>query len=204
MFDWPKLELTDYERLFVRPYKTAKFPGVLRRTYERTISNNPDITGRLGLQPSQQIQLSRRSRVLGLTFTGGVSTTRLQITNASGTLYNVKDPRTGNFPYVSSLIGGAPYMFGSGIGRKTKPTDEGVNDPALAPVVNNVILSGESGSLLIDPNWVLMPNETLVFNGFWDDLDALDPVPTIILNIAVHVWEFPGMGNADKATREVV
>jgi hypothetical protein len=29
-------------------------------------------------------------------------------------------------------------------------------------------------------------------------------LPDIVLNIAVHVWEFPGMGNADKAVREVV
>jgi len=204
MFDWPKLELTDYERQFVRPYKTAKYPGVLRRTYQRTISNTPTIDGRLGLMPSQQIQLSRRSRVLGLTFTGAISTTRLQITNASGTLYNVKDPRTGKYPYVSSLIGGSPYMYGSGIGRNVKPTTEGVNDPALAPVSNNVILSGEYGSLLIEPNWVLVPNETLVFNGDWTDVNAGEDSPVLILNIAVHVWEFPVMGNADKAVREVI
>lgn len=209
MFDWPKLELTDYERKWVRPYKTRTkdaqgnprvFPGVLRRTYERTISNDPDLlvqqTGET-LQPSQQIQISRRSRVFGLTFTGGLSLTRLQITNASGTLYNVKDPRTGKFPYITSLIGGSPYMFGSRIGERVSPVD------ALGES-STAILSGESGVLLIDPNWVLTPNETLIFNGDWDDLANEQPIPTVTVNIAIHVWEFPGMGNADKAEREVV
>ena len=199
---WPKLELTDYERKFVRPYKTNKFPGVLRRTYERSISNSTQVPMREGLQPSEQVQISRRSRVLGITFSGGLSATRLQITNASGTLYNVKDPRTGNFPYVTSLIGSSPYMQGSTLGRKQPPTLQGTNEGTL--VQNNVYLSGEHGTLMIDPNWVLTPNETLIFNGDWSDLDALDPVPTIVLNITIHVWEFPRMGHADKATREVV
>jgi len=202
MFAWPQLELTDYERQFVRPYKTSKYPGVLRRTYERTISNDTQVPFREGLQPSEQIQISRRSRVFGITFSGGLSATRLQITNASGTLYNVADVRTGKFGYVSSLIGSSPYMEGSTLGRKPAPTSQGVNEGTLTQ--NNVYLSGEHGALIIDPNWVLTPNETLIFNGDWSDLDALDPVPTIILNIAIHVWEFPSMGNADKAVREVV
>lgn len=202
MFDWPQLELTEYERQWVRPYKTAKHAGVLRRTYERTISNNSAIEALPQLQPSQQIQLSRRTRVFAITFTGGLSTTRLQITNASGTLYNIADSRTGLFPYVSSMIGGTPYMFGSAIGRKQAPLTQGINQAPVVPT--QVVMSGEAGALIIDPNWILTPNETLIFNGNWDDLSAIDPLPDIVLNIAVHVWEFPGMGNADKAVREVV
>lgn len=202
MFKWPKLELTDYERQWVRPYKTANHAGVLRRTYERTISNNPAIASRPGLLPGAQVQLSRRTRVFGLTFTGGLSATRLQITNASGTLYNVADPRTGLFGYVSSMVPGTLYMQGSVIGRKQPPQAMGTNQAPVAPT--QVFLSGEAGALIIDPNWVLVPNETLIFNGDWSDLAGLDPVPTIVLNITVHVWEFPGMGNADKAVREVL
>lgn len=204
MDSWPQCELTDWERKFVRLYKTSKMPGVLRRTYERTISNNTQVPMREGLQPSEQVQISRRSRVFALTFSGGLSTTRLQITNASGTLYNVKDARTGKFGYVSSMIGSSPYMFGSTLGRKLAPTSQGTNDGVVLSQAN-VFLSGESGVLMLDPNWVLMPNETLIFNGDWSDVEAaVDPDPTIVLNITVHVWEFPGMGNADKAVREVV
>jgi len=32
MFTWPSLELTEYEKKFVRVYKDGKYPGVLRRT----------------------------------------------------------------------------------------------------------------------------------------------------------------------------
>lgn len=199
MFDWPKLELTDWERQYVRPYKTANHPGVLRRTYERTISNNPDIVGATGIMPSADIQISRRARVFALTFSGGVSNTRIRITNASGTLYTVPDSRTAQDPYVSALVGGTPYMFGSYIGGKTDPIDQGINTELATPMI---VLSGEYGALLIDPNWVLMPNETLIFNGNWDDLAG--PPPTVVLNIAIHVWEFPGMGNADKAHRQVL
>lgn len=196
---WPKLELTDYERKFVRPYKTGDYPGVLRRTYERTISNIANLAAKPGLQPSQQVQISRRSRVFGITFSGGLSTTRLQITNASGTLYNVADARTGKFPYVSSMVPGSPYMDGSQVGAMQPPTSQGVNEGTLDQ--DNIIMSGESGMLVIDPNWVLVPNETLIFNGNWDDLSGEE---TVVLNIAIHVWEFPGMGMADLEVREVV
>ena len=203
MDDWPKLELTDYERQWVRPYKTADKAGVLRRTYERTISNNPDLAAKPGLGPGAQVQISRRSRVFGLTFSGAVSNTRLQITNASGTLYNVADARTGLYGYVSSMIGGSPYMFGSALGGKLDPLLQGTNQAPVVPP--QVFLSGESGALMIEPNWVLTPNETLIFNGNWDDLGPLVPgTNDAVLNITIHVWEFPGMGNADKATREIV
>jgi len=195
MFAWPKLVLTDYERLWVRPYKARVgnklFPGVLRRTYERTISNDPEISGREGLEPSAQVQISRRARIFGLTFSGSVSHTRLQITNASGTLYTIRDARTGKDPYVSALTGGTPYMAGANIAAKRDPNAVGFD--------GGLVLSGEQAlPLLIDPNWVVTPNETMIFNGNWDDTGA----DTYVLNICLHVWEFPEMGNADKALRE--
>lgn len=204
MFEWPQLELTDYERKFVRVYKEKVgdkvYPGVLRRSYERVISNNASIAALPGLTPGAQLQIARRARIFGLTFSGGLSATRLQITNASGTLYNVSDPRTGNYPYVTSMLGSSPYMQGSRIGRKLAPALQGTN---LAPVANpQVFLSGEASDLLIDPNWVLLPNETLIFNGNWDDLGAQPP--TIVLRITIHVWEFPGMGRADAEHRQVL
>lgn len=186
MFAWPDLELSDYERRFVRPYKTETHDGVLRRTYERTISNNNAIPLSLGLKPSEQVQIARRTRVFGITFSGSIASTRLQITNAAGTLYNVKDPRTGKFPYITSLIGGSPYMFGSRLGRDLSTLTQSPNagDPTW--------LSNEAGILLIEPNWVLTPNSTLIFNGYWTDIEAaVQPAPTLVVNIMLHVWEFP-------------
>lgn len=204
MFEWPKLELTDYERQWCAPYKTADKAGVLRRTYERVISNNPLYDLMPGLQPSAQVQISRRARVFGLSFSGAVSNTRLQITNASGTLYNVADARTHQHAYVSALLGGSPYMFGSNISGKVSSSFQGPwNDP-VDP--HTQYLAGEWKPLLLEPNWVLTPNETLIFNGDWTDLgaNAIENGMTAVLFIAIHVWEFPGMGNADKATRERV
>ena len=196
---WPKLELTDYERKFVRPYKTKDYPGVLRRTYNRIIGNDNNLAARPGIKPSEQVQISRRARVFGLTFAGGLSSTRLQITNASGTLYNVPDARTGKYPYVSSIIPGTPYMDNSSVGMLQPPTTQGMNEGTLTQ--DNIVMSGESGILILDPNWVLVPNETLIFKGNWDDLsDSVD----VFLDITLHVWEFPGMGTADLEVREVV
>lgn len=94
-------------------------------------------------------------------------------------------------------------MQGSIIGRKGAPQAQGTNQAPVVPT--QFYSSGEAGVLLLDPNWVLVPNETLIFNGNWDDLPLpADDGPTIVLDIAIHTWEFPGMGNADKATREVL
>jgi hypothetical protein len=57
------------------------------------------------------------------------------------------------------------------------------------------------GPLLIDPNWELSPNETLIFTGTPIDVqvtsealfEAGDLPAQKLLSIAVHVWEFPGM-----------
>lgn len=202
MFTWPKLELSDWERRFVRPYSTqtrdpktgklVRLPGVLRRAYPRTVSNDTDIA-----PPSQQLQIARRARVLALTFSGDISYTRLQITNASGTTYTIRDARTTVDPYVSALIAGSLWMNGSALGGK----------PAFATIPNSaaeltLIDSHEQAApLLIDPNWVLMPNETLIFNATFD-VDSDTAVR--ILNIGIHVWEFPGMHNADKTHAEIV
>lgn len=195
MFDWPKLELTDYERKWCAPYKTKTHAGVLRRTYERTIY----YSGEQG-PPNAQLQIARRSRVFALSFSGALSTTRLQITNASGTLYNVRDARTGNYPIITSMLGGSFALAESWVSRSYPPTLF-----ADLAATNYSILAGGNSTLLIDPNWVLTPNETLIFNGSWDDI-TIDPDTELsqIVNICVHVWEFPGMGNADKAVREIV
>lgn len=200
MFSWPKLELTSYERQFVRPYKTASHPGVLRRTYQRTVSHTADVPGFEGIGPSAAIQISRRSRVFALSFTGAVSMTRLQMTNASGTLYNVPDSRTNQYPVVSSMVGGNPAMVGALVGPDGDPGLQGPNNAPTSPTT--MYSSQEHRPLLIDPNWVLTPNETLIFNGSWED--GIADSAALLLNITVHVWEFPGMGHADKAVREIL
>ncbi len=196
MFQWPSIELTDWERKFVRPYSTevrnprtgamSRLPGVLKRVYPLLLSNDTAI----GL-PSGPIQISRRSRVFGLMFSGDISHTRLGITNASGTTYIIPDARTGLFPPVSAMIAASPYMDGSKLG--VYPDSLGLGEPTS---VNQMV-----HPFLIDPNWILMPNETLIFNGTFD-VDS--GTASRIMRIGVHVWEFPGMGNADKQQAEML
>jgi hypothetical protein len=58
---------------------------------------------------------------------------------------------------------------------------------------------------LIEPNWVLQPNETLIFEGIdasplYTYATGVDPDELLkvrlrqILNICFFTWEFPGMG----------
>lgn len=200
MFTWPKLELTDWERKYVRPYaqevrlangQLGRLPGVLRRVYPLLTTNDTTLG-----EPSNRIQISRRSRVFGLTFSGDISYTRLQITNASGTLYTVGDPRTNVQPFVSAMCSGSIYMFGSNNG--------GLPDFGNVTAVGDDVqlaVNEQTAPLLIEPNWILQPNETLIFNA---EFDVDSGTAVRVLNIAVHVWEFPGMSVADKSTAEAL
>lgn len=205
---WPTLELTDYERKFVRIYKTAQKPGVLNRVYKVTLNSPAQPTKNLPVEKlSGQIQISRRSRVYGLTFTGNIERWRLQVTNASGTLYTLNTPRTQRPPLVTSLIASSSYNADS-LGGLVPPLT-GAISLGIGPAFQTGYLSVQQPfPLLIDPNWLLMPNETLIFNGtpvpitLLNDQDVISP--PLVLTVAVHVWEFPAMGTASAATREVV
>ena len=191
MFTWPEIDLTDYERKFVRTYKTDQYPGVLKRVYQAVlytgIAQEPLYTNP---RFSDQIQISRRARVFGLLFGGDIDAWELQITNASGTLYTLSDVVTAAPPVVSSMIPGTLYNRRAQIGAP----------PANADTQLQMI----SYPLLIEPNWVLLPNETLIFNGALTGSAEGDTDSTYLLTIGIHVWEFPKMGTADAEVREVL
>jgi hypothetical protein len=180
MFPWPNLDLTDYERLYVRPYKTNKYPGVLKRVY-RVRLNNLAIEGTPFTAPQliDNIQISRRSRIFGLMFWGDMASWRLLIRNASGETYTSFEPNTGLPPLVSAMVPGSLYNAQARIGEP--------------PVGTNTQNQMQFGPLVIEPNWDLLPNQTLSFEG---QLAAgLDPATDQrFLSIGVHVWEFPGYG----------
>lgn len=213
MFPWPALELTEYERKFVRIYKTGKLPGVLNRRYKVTLNsqaapdqNLPVIT--LG----GQIQIARRSRVYALTFTGNLDRWRLNISNASGTQYTNKSPRGQLDPIVSSMVPGM-YANALSLGGLVPPLPAG-NSPGIGPAIsfitNGVTVIGQQPfPLLIEPNWLLMPNETLIFTGTPLEVHVTtegqqDINPMLTLTICAHVWEFPVMGTAPAAERAVL
>lgn len=225
MWYWPSLTLTDHERKFVSTYKDGKKPGVLRRMYPLQLANiaQPD-QNIPAISTVAKIQIARRSRVFAMTFGGNLDAWRLTVKNSNGTVYTNPTPRTNKPPIVTSLIAGSVHSVASyGVDPATTPKgvigvpySAGSDDDtyitksygaALGPVdassaPSAVAQSRQNFPWLIEPNWVLQPNETLIFEG-------LDASPTylydnagtdvqvrlkMILNICFFTWEFPGMG----------
>ena len=192
MFTWPTPEITEYERKFVRLYREPKldaqgkpipgqfWPGIIKRSYEAELWNNPNpAIPRMANAPQfiDKVQISRRARVFALTFAGDVYSWFLLIRTASGERYT-------NEPcLVSSMTAGTNYDAQAFIGEPSAP---------LAPGL--AFESASSYALLIDPNWQLVPNETLYFEGsLAPALTGGEVIPDRTLSIGVHVWEFPGM-----------
>lgn len=203
MFTWPSLELTDYEKKFVRVYKDNKFPGVLRRTYEVFLNTvaDPLTPGLEVVHLKGQIQIARRSRVFALGFAGNLGSWRLKIETASGEQMTPQLAQSDGPPIVSSMIAGASWDALAAIGDQVIVS--GLQTPA-ANVVTSFFGNETQGPLVIDPNWELSPNETLQFTGTPIDNQLTtefpqDPPAQKLLSIAVHVWEFPGMdGTTDR------
>jgi hypothetical protein len=199
VFYWPHCELTEYELQFVALYKEEKKggkPGVLRRAYRGLLNTlaDPNVPELEVPHTTANIQISRRSRVFALSFAGDTSCWRLNIESASGerfTPVNPGAPQTpstydgadpSQAPIVASMCPGSFYSPASFIGRP------GMGVPATevgAFVTNNEFRL----PLIVEPNWELVSNETLIFTG----TPMQSPLVTgqLVLEIMVHVWEFP-------------
>lgn len=179
MFFWPHLELTDYEKRFVSAYAGQGKPGTLRRTYAVTLNNTaqPTIPGLENIHLQGQVQISRASRVFALTFTGDIHAWRLKISTASGTEFTPRFPN-GTYPMVCTLSPAASWNLSAFLDQPDNLTINAIATRQIA---------WQQLPLIIDPNWELDPNESLMFEGEAQSVDNL------ILEIAVHVWEFPGM-----------
>jgi hypothetical protein len=174
-----------------------------------------------------KIQIARRSRVFAITFGGNLDAWRLTLKNSNGTVYTNPTPRTNKPPIVSSLIAGNVHSVSAfGVDPASTPTGT-IGVPyspmsydatyitksygaALGPVDSGSAPSAVGQSRmnfpwLIEPNWVLQPNETLIFEGIdasplYTYATGVDPDELLkvrlrqILNICFFTWEFPGMG----------
>lgn len=195
MFYWPHCELTEYEKKFVSLYKTDKKPGVLRRAY-RVILNSIAVENVPLLEVSRlsgRVQISRRSRVFALSFAGDTANWRLTIQTASGERFTGVNPgapqNTSAFPgadesdspIVASMCPGSFFspVSSLGIPPVAFSADDGEEDATLG-LVNQFQLP-----LDIEPNWELVPNEVLIFDGVPINGQTLK-----VLEIMVHVWEF--------------
>lgn len=186
MFEWPHLELSEYEKKFVglypsenKPGEVGK-PGVLRRLY-KVLLNNTQHAGVSGLEDihlNGQVQISRSSRVFALTFSGDTHAWRLKISTASGTEFTPRFP-AGTYPMVSTLSPGTSWNISA--------TDMAGPDNLTINAIPTRQIAWSQAPMLIEPNWELDPNEALMFEGEAQSVSAL------ILEIGIHIWEFPGM-----------
>jgi hypothetical protein len=159
----------------------------LRRTYKILLANHAiPAAGILQPQLIQNLQISRRARAFGFTFAGDTSIWWLEIKSASGEQLTPPNPLAAqivppNPPgcLVSSMIPGTPWNVLAQCGHF----------PGSAVVGED---QWQSGPLLIEPNFVLVPNETLIFTGT-PVLPAAHPNADVALEIGIHVWEFPDM-----------
>lgn len=190
MFPWPALELTPYELKFVRAYKEGNKKGVLRRCYEVALNSLADALtpGLESVHLQGEVQIARRNRIFGLQFAGALGSWRLAITTATGEQLTPTMPGADGPPVVSSLIAGSYYNGLASISDQN----------TVNPVATTAYFFGshQYGALLLDPNWVFDPNDTLMFAG----TVIANPVPPSpagdqqkLLRILVHAWEFPGM-----------
>lgn len=190
------MEITDYEKRFVSAYTTeiqGKVdpatgkrgpnwikPGVLRRMYKVLLNNtqHPGVSGLEDIHLNGQVQISRCSRVFGLTFSGDTHAWRLKISTASGTEFTPRFPN-GTYPMVSTLSPGSSW--------NNTATDMAGPDNLTINAIPTRQVAWTQLPMLIEPNWELDPNESLMFEGLPNSVTA------IILEIGIHVWEFPGM-----------
>jgi len=215
MWYWPNLQLTEYEKEFCSMYKIpAGKPGVLRRIYRLQLASIAQPEQNIPLVSTiAKIQIARRSRIFGITFSGNLDSWRLSVKNTNGTQYTNPTPRTNLFPVVSSLIAGSLFSaaaLGSGLGTPALPIPlplpVGANPqpqsfgPA-AEFSGQTIQTRQNFPWLIEPNWVCQANETIIFEGadisptyvIQGETPIIFRLPQI-LNIAYYAWEFPGMG----------
>lgn len=175
---WPLLELTPQEREYVGHYASPGKPGVLRRSYGTTLrisnlSGDPQ-------QPQQLVTFSgRRVRIFGLTMSGDLGAWLLQLSSPAGTLY------TNGFVSVASLLNRQEDLTGPNMLPEWE-TSQG------SP--RHYLDNQTSDPLLFDPNIVIEGTDALIFAGQLGSsylTRAGEGDYRAVLNVAIHVWEFP-------------
>jgi hypothetical protein len=224
VFNWPHLELTDFEKESVAKYARDKGkPGVLKRVY-RVGTFSPTARPEID-QPSPKfldtVQVSRRSRVFGLVFSGNLGSWYIRIQDAAGELLTAQNFQELEVTAPGQVINPPPGCLVSSMFPGTVADADSWLGAGFPGAQNQNWPLQQVGPLVIEPNWVLYPNTTLQFeatiaNAWQIVIDnpadfPIDPetrttgalAQKLSLECAVHVWEFPGMtGKPRKGKRQ--
>lgn len=166
---WPRLRLTPEEAKSSSKYFDPRVGrrGVLRRIYPGFLLLNTTV--RLPIFP---FNIARRARVFGMTFAGDVNRFKLALETVSG------EQHTAEPVFVPSLIGGF------------NQATIGISPTSAAPVAQAL---GYWQPYIIEPNIVLLPNQTLTIRGRQTEPRVATDYR---LDFCLHVWEFPAMAGS--------
>lgn len=182
---WPRLQLTSKEaKRWAAYYEPDKLQrAVIYRVYNGEINLNNIVK-----EDIENIQISRRSRVIALTASGDVHNTEIQLYDSGGEQYIM-----GWTPMSNLLLGG--------IGD---PRGMATNNAALDPYFAGRRLAygmvfGAAFTVaphIFEPSIVLDPNQTISIKG--RNMKTLAPPSNQTGNpgashvsFCLHVWEFP-------------
>lgn len=171
---WPRFRLTPDESKYCSKYENpaTKQNHVIRRLYYGFLNTSPTIR-----QDQETFQISRRSRLFGLTASGDIELMEVQIIDITGEQF------TTDFIPLTNLLGGT----------NTDPRGNELFNFTPPPYITTGFVIANPGyfsPLIFEPNIVLMPNQTISILG-----RPIDPEITQPLHVSLnfHVVEFPGM-----------
>lgn len=168
--DWPRFQLTKGESKYSIKYEDPRKrqQRVLRRIYYNELNISSTVRS-----DSSTFQISRRSRVVAMTFCGDVDRFLLEIIDISGEQY------TAGPVHIPLLCNGWINEPNSG---------NGINTGSLSNTP--VIANGTLGPYIFEPNIVVAPNQTIQLNT--TPVLESDTTFTYLLGVTLHVVEFPG------------
>ncbi len=188
---WPRFRLTKAEaqRWCVYSSPDSKNKAAVYRIYagelQLSTTNKED---------TENMQISRRSRVFAFTASGDVNNIEIQIYDSAGEQYTM------NFIPVSNLLLGSNPDF-RGVPLVGGPLAAVNLEPRLGLNPYGLIYGDTVAPHIFQPNIVLDPNQTLSIKGRCmhglTDSDFTTPgvgtsfSQTATLSFNLHVWEFP-------------
>lgn len=172
---WPRLRLTREESKYCSKYEepgSGKAP-VIHRKYPGELNISTQIR-----QDQETLQISRRSRVFGLTASGDVSMMEVMLIDITGEQFT-----TDFMPFSGLILGSSTF---------DPRSTEILLDPSITPGwtpgrTNNYICYSP---YIFEPNLLFSPNQTLTIQGRPINPETEDELH---VEFCFHVWEFPGM-----------